>query len=274
MPPADRSRPLAPTEVDHAGLFRLDGDAVVVVGAGGGVGEHVARTVAAMGARVLCVDVDAAGLAGVAGSLRAPSLVADATTEDGVAAITEAAVAELGTVNGYVDVIGQLQRKPLPAFSMAEWEQDLRVNLTHAFLLGRRLAPVVAESGRGSIVHVSSVMGRHAGRLSPGYGPAKAALEVLVKSMAAEYGPAGVRVNAVAPGLFLSPRFTATGADADGFLSGRTMLGRLGQPYEVAATVAFLLTPAAGYMTASTLLVEGGATAVDSTGLDLLPYSP
>ena len=167
---------------------------------------------------------------------------------------------------------GQMQRKALGDFSLAEWEQDLRVNLHHAFLLGQTLAPRVAQSPAGAIVHVSSVMGARAGRRSHGYGPAKAALEIWVKQLAAEYGDRGVRVNAVAPGLFLSPRFVGgAGAQAEPLLSGRTMLGRLGQPYEVAATVAFLLSPAAGYITGATIPVEGGSLSTDSTGLDDLP---
>jgi NAD(P)-dependent dehydrogenase (short-subunit alcohol dehydrogenase family) len=166
-----------------------------------------------------------------------------------------------------------MQRKPLPEFTLADWEQDFRVNLRHAFLVAQDLAPMVARSGDGSIVHVSSSMGNHAGRRSPGYGPAKAALQIWVKQLAAEYGSAGVRVNAVAPGLFLSPRFMANeaGRAAADALAGRTLLGRLGQPYEIAAAVAFLLTPAAGYITGTTLAVEGGARSVDSTGLDEVP---
>jgi NAD(P)-dependent dehydrogenase (short-subunit alcohol dehydrogenase family) len=109
--------------------------------------------------------------------------------------------------------------------------------------------------------------------MAPGYGPAKAALEIWVKQLAAEYGPAGVRVNAVAPGLFLSPRFVGndSGRAAAQMLAGKTMLQRLGQPYEIAATVAFLLTSAAGYITGTSIPVEGGARSVDSTGLDDVP---
>lgn len=271
MLPAEPHHPVPATQVDHGALFRLDERGIVVVGAGAGIGEHVCRTVAAMGARVVCADVDEGAVKAVAASLDAPYVLADATGEEGAVAIATAAAAELGPVHGYVDVIGRMQRKPLSEFTLAEWEEDMRINLRHAFLLSRHLAPKVAEAGGGSIVHVSSVMGRTAGRLSPGYGPAKAALEVLVKSMAQEWGAGGVRVNAVAPGLFLSPRFVASGSDAVEAFAARTMLGRLGQPYEVAAAVAFLLTPAAGYITGTTLLVDGGATSRDSTGLDVHP---
>lgn len=272
MLPSDPLHPVGPTEVDHSALFRLDGRTHAIVGAGAGIGEHVARTLVALGAQVVCVDIDEASVRAVAADLKAPHVVADVTTEDGAAALAAAIDAEVDVLDGYVDVIGQMQRKALGEFSLAEWQQDLRVNLHHAFLLGQTLAPKVAQSPAGSIVHVSSVMGARAGRRSPGYGPAKAALEIWVKQLAAEYGDRGVRVNAVAPGLFLSPRFVSgAGAQAEPALSARTMLGRLGQPYEVAATVAFLLSPAAGYITGATIPVEGGSLSTDSTGLDDLP---
>lgn len=272
MLPSDPLHPVGATEVDHSALFRLDGRTYAVVGAGAGIGEHVARTLVAMGAQVVCVDIDEASVRAVATDLKAIHVVADVTTEEGAAALAAVIDAEVDVLDGYVDVIGRMQRKALGEFSLAEWQQDLRVNLHHAFLLGQTLAPRVARSPAGSIVHVSSVMGTRAGRRSPGYGPAKAALEIWVKQLAAEYGDRGVRVNAVAPGLFLSPRFVSgAGAQAEPMLSARTMLGRLGQPYEVAATVAFLLSPAAGYITGATIPVEGGSLSMEPTGLDDIP---
>lgn len=271
MLPTDPHQPVDPTEVRHDRLFRLDGRTYLVVGAGAGIGEHICRTISALGARLVCVDVDEARVEAVADTLNARCVVGDVTTEQGVAAVRERVEGE--PLDGYVDVVGQMQRKTLSRYTLAEWERDFTVNLRHAFLLSQALAPLVARSDSGSIVHVSSVMSAHAGRKSPGYGPAKAALENWIKQLAAEYGPAGVRANAVAPGLFLSPRFLANqnGTGAVDALAAKSVLGRLGQPFEVAATVAFLLMPAAGYITGSTLSVEGGTRSVDSTGLDDLP---
>jgi NAD(P)-dependent dehydrogenase (short-subunit alcohol dehydrogenase family) len=273
LPPDDPHRPTEAADVAHERLFRLDGNTYVVFGAGGGIGEHISRTLRAQGADLLCVDIDADRAAHIGKALDVPHLVADATTEEGVADVLRHVEAEFDGLHGYVDVIGQMQRKPLGEFTLADWELDLRVNLRHAFLIGQSIAPVVARGGNGAIVHVSSTMASHAGRLAAGYGPAKAALEIWVKQLAAEYGPSGVRVNAVAPGLFLSPRFVGSqsGRAAAAMLARRTFLGRLGQPYEIAATVAFLLTPAAGYITGTTVTVEGGARSVDSTGLDDVP---
>ncbi|GLW99392.1 SDR family oxidoreductase [Microtetraspora sp. NBRC 16547] len=262
---------IAATKVDHGALFRLDGQTHIVLGSAAGIGEHVCRILHALGAKLLLVDLDDA-VAALASELGCPHVVADVTTEAGMVAVADAA-RSLDRVDGYVDVVGKMTRKRLPDFSASDWEEDFRVNLRHAFLAGQALAPLVAEGGSGSIVHVSSVMGSRSGSSSPGYGPAKAALELWVKQMAGFYGPAGVRVNAVAPGLFLSPRFLAdpVGAQAMDHFASKTMLGRLGQPFEVAAVVAFLLSPAAGYITGTTIHVEGGALSADSTGLDDVP---
>jgi NAD(P)-dependent dehydrogenase (short-subunit alcohol dehydrogenase family) len=270
---SDPHQPVESADVAHEKLFRLDGNAYVVFGAGAGIGEHISRTLVSLGARLLCVDVDPDKAQYIGKELDVAHAVADVTTAEGVASVRERVEAEFDTLHGYVDVIGQMQRKPLGEFTLADWERDFTVNLRHAFLIAQGIAPLVARSGNGSIVYISSTMAAHGGRRAAGYGPAKAALEVWVKELAAEYGPAGIRVNAVAPGLFLSPRFvgseSARGAAA--MLAGKTLLGRLGQPYEVAATAAFLLTPAAGYITATSITVEGGARSVDSTGLDSVP---
>lgn len=259
--------PVPAHDVDHGGLFSLADKTFVVLGAGGGVGEHVARTIAGLGGQVLCVDIDGAGVSAVAGALHMPALVEDATTVDGMDSIAAAAKAEFGTLNGYVDVIGQMHRRQISAYGLADWDLDFKVNLGHAILAAQKLAPLVTD---GSIVHVSSVVGHHGGLMAPGYGPSKAALQVWVKQLAAEHGLRGVRVNAVAPGLFLSPRFvTKERSDGDTrSLAGRPLLGRFGQPYEIAATIAFLLCPAAGYITGTTIPVEGGSLSRDSTGLD------
>lgn len=259
------------TEVDHARLFRLDGRTYVVLGAAAGIGEHVCRILAGLGAGLLCVDVDA-DVKRLADDLDAPYVVADATTEAGMRTVRERAQ-EGGGIDGYVDVIGKMRRKPIEEYTLGEWDDDFKVNLRHAFLAGRDLAPLVARSGAGSIVYVSSVMGSRSGSSTPGYGPAKAALEVWVKQLAGEYGPSGVRVNAVAPGLFLSPRFLAnpTATTAIAHFESRTMLRRLGQPSEVAAVIAFLLSPAAAYVTGATIPIDGGGLSMDPTGLEELP---
>lgn len=261
--------PVLAHEIEHANLFRLDGRSYVILGAGSGLGEHVSRTIVALGGRVLGVDINDEPLRALSAELSMPFLVADATSAEGAEAVAAAVVAEFGTINGYVDVIGQMHRNEISEYTLEAWEKDFTTNLGHAFLAARALAPLVSE---GSIAYVSSTVAARGGLLAPGYGPAKAALEIWVKQLAAEHGPRGVRVNAVAPGLFLSPRMAARerSAEQTRLLNSRSVLGRLGQPFEIAATLVFLLSPAAGYITGTTIPVEGGALSRDSTGLDEL----
>lgn len=268
----DPHAPLPAGDVDHAALFRLDGQHHVVIGAGAGIGEHIATTLTSMGAHVLCVDVDADIAKGVGHRLDAPWLMADATTPEGVAQVGAAIDREWARCDGYVDVIGRQTRRRLPAFTLQEWENDFRVNVLHAFLLAQELIPRLVAGGGGAVVHLSSTNASRSGHHSPGYGPAKAALEMWVRELATQYGPSNVRVNAVAPGLFLSPRFMANGGALAEQLGRNTPLHRLGQPYEVAATAAFLLTAAAGYINGAVVPVEGGLFATDPSGLnDLVP---
>ncbi len=264
------TKPTAATDVDYGRLFRLDGKRIVVLGAGGGIGEHTSRLLASMGAELLCVDFDEVSAKSIGSTLSAPHLNADVTTESGVASVVEFVEREFGEIDGFVDVVGRTTAKPLSDFTLDDWEDDFRVNTRHAFLLGQQLAPLVARSGSGSIVFVSSVWSAYASKAAPGYGPAKAALNIWIKQLAEEYGPSGVRVNGVAPGFFLSPRMVenldAVGPVATESISRQPLLERLGQPYEVAAATAFLLTPASGYITGSVLPVEGGATSRDPLG--------
>lgn len=262
--------PLAATDVAYDHLFRLDGKRIVVLGAGGGIGEYTSRVLDSLGAELVCVDSDATSVKSIGAALNAPSLCADVTTESGVADVVAFVEQEFGDIDGFVDVIGKTTAKPLAEFTLADWEDDFRVNTRHAFLLGQHLAPLVARSGGGSIVFISSVWSQYASKAAPGYGPAKAALNIWVKQLAEQYGPAGVRVNGVAPGFFLTTRMVenldAVGAEATRSITRQPLLERLGQPFEVAGTVAFLLTPAAGYLTGSTIPVEGGAMSRDPLG--------
>lgn len=256
-------------EVAHDQLFRLEGRRYLVLGAGGGVGEHITRIILALGGTVLLVDRLAEAVQALAEELGQPFVVADFSAEEGMLQVVRAVAWHFGTVDGYVDVAGQMHPTPIAGYALEDWDRDFAVNLGHAVLAARHLNPLVR---RGSIVFISSTVAARGGALAPGYGPAKAALEVWVKQWAATLGAAGTRVNAVAPGLFLTPRVEAKGyaPEQRGLLESRAALGRLGQPAEIAAAVVFLLTDAAGYITGTTMPVEGGALSRDSTGLDEL----
>lgn len=265
--PAHRAIPAV--EVPHGQLFRLDGRNFVVLGAAAGVGEHIVRTIVALGGSVLCVDRSEEAVESLGRELGQSALAADFSLEEGMARVAAAAALHFGELHGYVDVAGQMHPQPVAGYGLEHWQQDFAVNLGHAVLAAKYLNPLVVQ---GSIVFISSTVAARGGLMAPGYGPAKAALEIWVKQWANALGAAGTRVNAVAPGLFLSPRVQAKGYPEPEWevLDSRPALGRLGQPSEIASAVAFLLTDAAGYITGTTIPVEGGALSRDSTGIDQL----
>ncbi|MFE4503533.1 SDR family NAD(P)-dependent oxidoreductase [Rhodococcus sp. NPDC056743] len=262
--------PVAALDVDYSRLFRLDGQRIVVLGAGGGIGEHTSHMLTSMGAELVCVDSDPASAESIGHTLDCPSLCVDVTSESGVAELVKFIEHEIGEITGFVDVIGKTTPKPLAEFTLEDWEDDFRVNTRHAFLLGQQLSPLIARSGGGSIVFVSSVWSQYSSAAAPGYGPAKAALNTWVKQLAEAHGPAGVRVNGVTPGFFLTARMVETinqiGSAAAESIFKQALLERLGQAYEVAGTIGFLMSPAAGYITGSLIPVEGGATSRDPLG--------
>jgi len=219
---------------------------------------------------VIGVDLDEERGRAVADDIGGQFVVADVTTQDGVA--TVAAACEGQRVDGLVDIVGMGRAKPLADYTLEDWDWDFRINVRHAFLLGQEFAPKMAQQGGGSMVFISSIFGHYASSTQPGYPPSKAALMAWVKQLAEAYGPKGVRVNAVAPGPFLTPKIVLEhlkdNTELYEIMSSKPFVNRMGQPYEVAATAVFLLTLGAGYITGSTINVEGGAMSRNPLAFD------
>src|SRR6266540_1195455 len=188
--------------VAYDSLYRLDGRGVVVVGAGNGMGAESAAIAAALGARVLCVDVDAERAAAVADEVGGSACVADVTGEDGVSHVLDTAVREFGRVDGLVDIVGLSGFGRLPACTDVDLRDQFRINFDHAFRLLRAVPRVM--SPEGACVFVASSLGLTGAAGQSLYSAAKAALISLVRSCALEYAP--IRCNAVAPGVIGTPR--------------------------------------------------------------------
>jgi NAD(P)-dependent dehydrogenase (short-subunit alcohol dehydrogenase family) len=244
--------------VDYARLFRLDGRRAVIVGAGSGIGREAARALAAQGAEVVCADRDVdAAAATEAGT----PFALDVLDRDAV----RRAASELGAVDVLVFTAATNVRKRLLDYADAEFDRVVDLNLRASFDLVRAFGGPMAERGRGSIIGFTSI---RAVTVEPGqgvYAATKAGLVQLLRTAAAELGPRGVRVNAIAPGVVETPLTTQIRADPawEAAYASKSALGRWAQPSELAGAVVYLASDAASFVTGSVLTVDGGWTAVD-----------
>ncbi|TWF81725.1 NAD(P)-dependent dehydrogenase (short-subunit alcohol dehydrogenase family) [Pseudonocardia hierapolitana] len=248
----------ATNETTYEGLFRLDGRRAVVVGAGSGIGREAARALAAHGAEVVCADRDAEAAAAT-GAGTAYAL--DVLDRDAV----RAAATELGEVDVLVFTAATNVRKRLLDYSDAEFDRVVDLNLRASFDLVRAFGGPMASRGRGSIIGFASI---RAVTVEPGqgvYAATKAGLVQLLRTAAAELGPQGVRVNAIAPGVVETPLTSQIRADPawEAAYASKSALGRWAQPSELAGAVVYLASDAASFVTGSVLTVDGGWTAVD-----------
>ncbi|MET8127190.1 SDR family NAD(P)-dependent oxidoreductase [Streptomyces sp. NPDC005065] len=251
------------------GDSRFDGYGVLITGAGQGIGAATARRLAGEGARVLVTDLDGDRAEHTAAAIRKTGATAEALPCDvGDRAAVEAAVARAVEAFGTLDVLVNNAYRCTPDTPLFEdepddvWQGDLDATLTGPYRCSRAALPHLVASGRGAIVNIGSVngeqdFGNHA------YSAAKAGLGSLTRTLAGHAGPRGVRVNLVAPGTIRTDAWAGRDLELDR-VSAVYPLGRVGEPDDIAAAVAFLASRDAAWITGTTLRVDGGLLAVNT----------
>ncbi|MFC8202257.1 SDR family NAD(P)-dependent oxidoreductase [Streptomyces sp. NPDC057298] len=246
-------------------MGRFEGYAVLVTGAARGIGAAAARRFVREGARVLVTDIDLAEAQRTAAAIgSAEAFVCDVGSRESVEAAVACAVEAYGSLDVLVNNACACHRDALLFEEEPDevWGRDLDITLTGAFRCCRAALPHLVASGRGAIVNVGSVnglmdFGNHA------YSAAKAGLGSLTRTLAGDVAARGVRVNLVAPGTVRTSAWEGREADLER-VSGLYPLGRVGEPEDIAAAIAFLASRDASWITGTTLCVDGGLLAVNT----------
>lgn len=234
---------------------------VVVTGGASGIGESCALAFAALGSTVVIADRNLPEAQRVAAACHGHALSIDVADEASVSSAAAQATEKFGRVDVLVNSAGVLQRTLPPGqLTMKEWDFVAHVDLRGTYLCCAEFGRRMASQRAGAIVNIASVAGMRSGPLHS-YGPAKAGVISLSECLAAEWGPAGVRVNTVSPGFTATPALdkgfsTATLQERD--LQSASALLRLVRPEEIAAAVVFLASPAASAITGVNLPVDCG----------------
>lgn len=253
----------------------LQGHVAAVTGAASGIGAAIARNLALAGARVALLDRDAPAAQRLADSLKAEGLQAiavpcDTSSEHSTLDAARQVQSAFGSASVLVNNAGMLRSSSLADVSLEEWNQVLSVNLTGYLLCARAFAPQLRSNGQGSIVNIASIAAHFPQTRSGAYSAGKAGILLLSQQLAAEWGPTGIRSNAICPGMIRTP-LSATFYAEPGVEAARaamTASRRVGEPEDIANAVLFLSSPRSGYVNGAELMVDGG---MSSMLMDMVP---
>ena len=244
-------------------MGRLDGRVALITGGASGIGKATAKRMASEGAAVVIADLqDEAGQTVAkeieeAGS-KALYVHLDVTDENGWADAVTSTVEAFGGLDILVNNAGIGDTEPIEVTTVDTWNKVVAVTQTSVFLGMKAAGEALKKSGHGSVINISSMYGIVGSGVSPAYHAAKGAVRLLTKTTALGWAKAGVRVNSVHPGFIDTPILGSTDRD---MLVKITPMGRLGQPEEIAAMIAFLASDDASFATGGEFVIDGGYTA-------------
>jgi NAD(P)-dependent dehydrogenase (short-subunit alcohol dehydrogenase family) len=240
----------------------------IITGAASGIGKAVAARLRTGGdpLELLLVDREAAALDGVAGELDAVPLAVDLARPDAGELVADAARRHLGGLDALISNAGIAVTGALAELSLEDWERTFAVNVRATWLLAKATYPLLRDGG-GAVVATASIAARDPSPPIGAYSPSKAALVMLVRQLAYEWGPDGIRCNCVSPGPTHTGMTDATYSDPArrAERAGHLPLRRVADPDDIAAVIAFLASPEAAFVTGIDVLVDGGL------GTSLLP---
>jgi 3-oxoacyl-[acyl-carrier protein] reductase len=236
--------------------MRLEGKVAVVTGAAKGIGEQITRKFVSEGAKVVAVDLTELSykLEGVAG------YQLNITNREACKAFADYLQETYGQVDILVNNAGITKDALLQKMTDEMWDQVIDVNLTGVYNLSKHIAPMMITAGKGSVINIASVVGEFGNIGQSNYAATKAGVYGLTKTWAKEFARKGaaVRVNAISPGYVMTDMMQTVPEKLLEKFAGMTMLGRLGQPEEIANAACFLASDEASYVTGHNLSVNGG----------------
>ena len=249
---------------EDTSLFGLRGKKALIIGGGQGMGEAAARFLAQVGCDVGLVDLEqdradrvAAIVTGLGG--KAATIVGDVLDDAQIPRIVAEAAEKLGGIDRMVSIVGAATWGSLLETTGEVWDRQMALNLRYFFLIAKETANAMIRQGTGGrIVGIASVDGQRASPMRGAYGAAKAGLISVVQTMAVEWAPHNISVNAIAPGHIVTPRLFDTPRRVEGYSNSLIPMRRRGTTDDIGKAALFLLSDLAAYVNGTTLDVDGG----------------